>query len=212
MGPSTTLCVQPFVNENILKKTTQNLNLQFLWGKNPLTFSTKTFVVGGKWLRNKWRLGGVTGGSAVESNYVIVDSTCVYSLYIEVQYMYFSLWVFEVHHIQVLSVGLWATVSILSNRKDGGSYPQSIKMEEKGGFISDYHGRMARGGHLVPNVSLGPAMPDRSMPCGWAGHPWNGLTAISGVACPQGRRPAAIFYPSGHTTPYACDYNFFFRN
>jgi hypothetical protein len=30
-----------------------------------------------------------------------------------------------------------------------------------------------------------------------------GPTAISGVACLQGRWPAAIFYPLGHPTPYA---------
>jgi hypothetical protein len=26
---------------------------------------------------------------------------------------------------------------------------------------------------------------------------------VSGVACQQGRRPAAVFYPLGHPTPYA---------
>jgi hypothetical protein len=31
-----------------------------------------------------------------------------------------------------------------------------------------YHGRVARGGHGLPKVSLGPAMPDPSMPYGWA--------------------------------------------
>jgi hypothetical protein len=30
------------------------------------------------------------------------------------------------------------------------------------------HGRMARGGHGLPKVSLGPAMPNLSMPCGQA--------------------------------------------
>jgi hypothetical protein len=35
------------------------------------------------------------------------------------------------------------------------------------------------------------------------GHPLNSLTAVSGVACPQGKWPAAIFYPLGNATPYA---------
>jgi hypothetical protein len=29
------------------------------------------------------------------------------------------------------------------------------------------------------------------------------LAAISGVACPQGVPPAAVFHPLGHPTPYA---------
>jgi hypothetical protein len=37
------------------------------------------------------------------------------------------------------------------------------------------------------------------------GQAWNGLTAISRVAHPQGWRPAAIFYPVGHPMPYAYD-------
>jgi hypothetical protein len=28
--------------------------------------------------------------------------------------------------------------------------------------------------------------------------------AVSGVAFPQGGRPASVFYPFGHPTPYAC--------
>jgi hypothetical protein len=32
-------------------------------------------------------------------------------------------------------------------------------------------------------------------------HPWNGLTAVSGVACLQGRQPAAVFYPLGYPIP-----------
>jgi hypothetical protein len=49
-----------------------------------------------------------------------------------------------------------------------------------GRFVQDrrVHGRMARGGHGLPNVLLRPAM---RMPCYafyalQAGHPWNGLT------------------------------------
>jgi hypothetical protein len=33
--------------------------------------------------------------------------------------------------------------------------------------------------------------------------PWNNLTAVTGVTSTQGRRPAAVFYPSGHPTRYA---------
>jgi hypothetical protein len=61
---------------------------------------------------------------------------------------------------------------------------------------------MARGGHALPKVLPMSAMPYPFTPC-WADHPRNGLTAVSGVAHPQGRRPAAIFYPFGHPTPYA---------
>jgi hypothetical protein len=35
-----------------------------------------------------------------------------------------------------------------------------------------------------------------------AGHPPNGLTAVWGVARPQGGRPAAIFFPLGYPFPY----------
>jgi hypothetical protein len=45
-------------------------------------------------------------------------------------------------------------------------------------FIID-HECMARGGHELPE------------------------TAVSGVARPQDGRPAAVFYPFGHPTPYA---------
>jgi hypothetical protein len=60
---------------------------------------------------------------------------------------------------------------------------------------------MARGGHGLPNVSLGPAMPHPSKPCRWQplkqpfGHFRSGR--------PQDRRPMAVFYPLEHSTPYA---------
>jgi hypothetical protein len=44
----------------------------------------------------------------------------------------------------------------------------------------------------LPKVSWEPAMPDPS-------------TAVLGVASPQGGRPAAVFFPFGHPTPYAYD-------
>jgi hypothetical protein len=50
------------------------------------------------------------------------------------------------------------------------------------------HRLMAWGGHKLPKVSAGPAMPDLSMPCG--------------VAHPQGKRPAAVFFPMGRLTPH----------
>jgi hypothetical protein len=35
-------------------------------------------------------------------------------------------------------------------------------------YRTNIHGRMARGGHELPKVSLGPTMPDPSTPCGQA--------------------------------------------
>jgi hypothetical protein len=40
-------------------------------------------------------------------------------------------------------------------------------------------------------------------PCGRARYPLNYLTANSGVARPQGGSLTAVFYPLGHSTPYA---------
>jgi hypothetical protein len=51
---------------------------------------------------------------------------------------------------------------------------------------------MARGGHGLPKVLLGPAMPNPLMPCGRPALRWL-----------QGKQPAAVFYPLGHATPYA---------
>jgi hypothetical protein len=48
------------------------------------------------------------------------------------------------------------------------------------------HGRMARGGHGLPKVSRGLAMPDPSMPCGRA---------------TPGGRLMAVFYPIGQRWP-----------
>jgi hypothetical protein len=64
------------------------------------------------------------------------------------------------------------------------------------------HERTARGGHGLPKVLPGSAMPYLS-----AGHPLNGLMAVSVVARPQGEQPAAIFYPFGHPTRYTYDNN-----
>jgi hypothetical protein len=61
---------------------------------------------------------------------------------------------------------------------------------------------MARGGHGLPKVSHGPAMPNPSTPFGRA-TPEIALRSVSGVTHPQGGQPAAVFYPFGHPTPYA---------
>jgi len=55
------------------------------------------------------------------------------------------------------------------------------------------HGRMTRGHarHAWPFHAV------RTDP------PWNGLTAVSGVACPQGGRPGAVSRPLRHATPVA---------
>jgi hypothetical protein len=42
----------------------------------------------------------------------------------------------------------------------------------------------------------------RRLPTLWVGHPPNGLTAVWGVARPQGGRPAAVFFPLGYPFPY----------
>jgi hypothetical protein len=66
------------------------------------------------------------------------------------------------------------------------------------------HWRTARGGHGLPIVSPGPAMPYPSLSCRQV----TTETAFPGVACPQwgaGGLPAAIFYPFGSPTPYAYD-------
>jgi hypothetical protein len=62
--------------------------------------------------------------------------------------------------------------------------------------------RISRGGHELPEVSLGPAMPYPSMPCGWPPlkRPYGCLGR--GRLQREGG-PAAVFYPLGHPTPYA---------
>jgi hypothetical protein len=62
------------------------------------------------------------------------------------------------------------------------------------------HVVMVRGGHGLHKVSCGPAMPYSSTPCGWA----TPETAPSGLARPQSRQPATIFYPFEHPTPCDC--------
>jgi hypothetical protein len=61
--------------------------------------------------------------------------------------------------------------------------------------------------HGLPKVSLWPAMPDPSMPCGRA----TPEMAVLGVACAQSRWPATVFYPLGHLTPCAQAMVFSFR-
>jgi hypothetical protein len=57
------------------------------------------------------------------------------------------------------------------------------------------HGRMAKGGHELPKVLSGPAMPNPSTPCERA-------TPFKG--CPTCRVPACgCLPPFGHPTPYA---------
>jgi hypothetical protein len=58
---------------------------------------------------------------------------------------------------------------------------------------------MARGGHGLPEVPLGPAMPNPSMPCRRA----TIQTTVSEVARSQGGRPGAVFNPFGYPMPYA---------
>jgi hypothetical protein len=51
---------------------------------------------------------------------------------------------------------------------------------------------MARGGHKLPEVTLGPAIPYLFMPCGRFRDGY-----------PKGWQPGAVFYPLGHPMPYA---------
>jgi hypothetical protein len=69
------------------------------------------------------------------------------------------------------------------------------RVEGPGGIRE--HGRMAWGDHGLPKVSFGPTMPYSSTPCGQA----TPDTAVSCVACLQGGRPAAVFFPFGHPPP-----------
>jgi hypothetical protein len=58
---------------------------------------------------------------------------------------------------------------------------------------------MAKGFYELPTVLPVPTMPFYALR---AGQPLNGLMAVSRVVCPQGRRPAAVFYPLGYPSPY----------
>jgi hypothetical protein len=62
---------------------------------------------------------------------------------------------------------------------------------------------MARGGHGLPKVSLGPDMPYLSMLCGWS--PLKQSYGRFGGARLQDRLAVAIFHPLGHPIPYAHD-------
>jgi hypothetical protein len=61
--------------------------------------------------------------------------------------------------------------------------------------------RMARGGHGLPKVKPGPAISYPSTPYGQA-TPQTDFSRFR-VALMQGGRPAAVFYPFVHPTPYA---------
>jgi hypothetical protein len=59
---------------------------------------------------------------------------------------------------------------------------------------------MARGGHGLPKVSLGPAMPYQSALYRWP--PWKQPYSCFIGGRPQDRRPAAVFYSLGHPMPH----------
>jgi hypothetical protein len=63
---------------------------------------------------------------------------------------------------------------------------------------------MARGGHGLPKVSPGlrHALPFYAL---WAGHPWKGLVAVSGVARLQGGRPSSTPLDTPRRTPMIPD-------
>ena len=69
--------------------------------------------------------------------------------------------------------------------KKTGKIKPKFKVTESGGREEgERHGRMARGGLGLPKVSLGPAIPYSSTPCGQA-NPEKAL------------RPGTVFYPFG---------------
>jgi hypothetical protein len=74
-------------------------------------------------------------------------------------------------------------------------------------LMSCSHGRMARGGHGLPKVLLGPAMLYYSMPFGQPTLKWPYGRYRGGY--PHGRRPLSVLYPLGHPTlyAYACSVN-----
>jgi hypothetical protein len=69
--------------------------------------------------------------------------------------------------------------------------------------INTWHDRMARGGHGVPKVLLGPTMPFPSTLCGWPPLKLPYSHFRSGYL--QGGRPVVVFHPNGHPTPYASE-------
>jgi hypothetical protein len=73
------------------------------------------------------------------------------------------------------------------------------------GFESTWndHGRMARGGHGLPKVLLGHAMPSSSMPYGWPPLKWPYGHFRGGHSL--GGQPAAVFHPLGYLTSHASD-------
>jgi hypothetical protein len=64
---------------------------------------------------------------------------------------------------------------------------------------------MVRGGHGLPKLSLGPAIPYPSTPCRRASLE-TALQLFQGWPAHRAGLPVAVFYPLGHPTPYA--YNF----
>jgi hypothetical protein len=65
------------------------------------------------------------------------------------------------------------------------------------------HGRLARGGHERPEVSIGFAMLDPSLPCRRPPLKWLYGGFRGGHL--QGGQPAAVFYPLGQPMPYASE-------
>jgi hypothetical protein len=63
------------------------------------------------------------------------------------------------------------------------------------------HGLVARGGLGLPKVSLELALLYLFMPCRWP--PLKRPDGPFRGGRPQGGQPSAIFYPIGHSSPYA---------
>jgi hypothetical protein len=85
-------------------------------------------------------------------------------------------------------------------RRSTCSSPRRHSRNKLGGLR---HGRLARGCHGLPKVSLGPAMSYPSTPCRRATPETTLRPFQREVAHPKSWRSPAIFFHLGHPTPYA---------
>jgi hypothetical protein len=104
----------------------------------------------------------------------------------------------SVSRLDLWSENLWWSIWLEFLCKTGNSTSLLLRQRR---YIFCAHGHMARGGHGIPRVLLGPAMPDPSTPCRWPLLKRSYSRFRGG--CQHGGRPAVVFYPFGHPAPYA---------
>jgi hypothetical protein len=100
-------------------------------------------------------------------------------------------WRLAIHVLESLILSLNEGLSAVSGRTSGFGAPRSL-----------VRSRPARQGVSTDSQSFTQARHAQPFYALQAGHPLNGITAVSGVACPQGGWPAAVFYPLGYPTTY----------